>query len=109
GMGAEGIKKLVEDMDVVKEVDRVKEEVKRGEGEGGRGGMKRVEVLEGFGKSGKKGCWMMVDVVGVIGGELGGMVEVDGGGFGSCELKEVYGGVMKGKNGLKRLLDVGGA
>ncbi|WP_186365213.1 hypothetical protein [Bacillus altitudinis] len=49
-MGGEGIKKVVEDMDVVKEVDRVKEEVKRGEGEGGRGGMKGVEVLEGLGK-----------------------------------------------------------
>uniref|UniRef100_UPI0011A46A4C hypothetical protein n=1 Tax=Bacillus pumilus TaxID=1408 RepID=UPI0011A46A4C len=51
---------------------------------------------------------MIVDVLPVIGAELGGMVEVDGGGFGSCELKEVYGGVMKGKNGVKGLLDVGG-
>uniref|UniRef100_UPI00307E32A5 hypothetical protein n=1 Tax=Bacillus altitudinis TaxID=293387 RepID=UPI00307E32A5 len=51
---------------------------------------------------------MMVDVVAVIGGELGRMVEVDGGGFGSCELKEVYGGVINGKNGVKGLLDVGG-
>ncbi len=49
-MGVEGMNKVVQDMDVVKEVARVKEEVKMGEGEGGRGGIKGVEVVEGLGK-----------------------------------------------------------
>uniref|UniRef100_UPI001643DA02 hypothetical protein n=1 Tax=Staphylococcus hominis TaxID=1290 RepID=UPI001643DA02 len=31
-----------------------------------------------------------------------------GGRFGTSELNDLYGGVMKGNNGLKGLLDVGG-
>src|SRR5690606_16222586 len=52
GMGAEAIKKLLQDIDLDKEVDILKEELKTAQGQRRTRAIRRLEVLEAFRHSG---------------------------------------------------------
>ena len=53
-MGAEAIKKLLQDIDIEKEVDILKEELKTAQGQRRTRAIKRLEVLEAFRNSGNQ-------------------------------------------------------
>lgn len=107
GMGAEAVKKLLSDIDVVKEVEMIKEELKTAQGQRRNRAIKRLEVLEAFRNSGNQPDWMILDVLPVIPPELRPMVQLDGGRFATSDLNDLYRRVINRNNRLKRLLDLG--
>ncbi|MBO9131086.1 DNA-directed RNA polymerase subunit beta' [Bacillus sp. 165] len=106
-MGAEAIKKLLQDIDLDKEVDFLKEELKTAQGQRRTRAIKRLEVLEAFRNSGNNPDWMILDVLPVIPPELRPMVQLDGGRFATSDLNDLYRRVINRNNRLKRLLDLG--
>ncbi|MDQ0157007.1 DNA-directed RNA polymerase subunit beta' [Robertmurraya andreesenii] len=106
-MGAESIKKLLTDIDLDKEVDILKEELKTAQGQRRTRAIKRLEVLEAFRNSGNEPSWMILDVLPVIPPELRPMVQLDGGRFATSDLNDLYRRVINRNNRLKRLLDLG--
>lgn len=106
-MGAEAIKKLLQDIDLDKEVDFLKEELKTAQGQRRTRAIKRLEVLEAFRNSGNHPSWMILEVLPVIPPELRPMVQLDGGRFATSDLNDLYRRVINRNNRLKRLLDLG--
>ncbi len=106
-MGAEAIRKLLLDIDLEKEVDGLKEELKTSQGQRRTRAIKRLEVLEAFRNSGNEPSWMVLDVLPVIPPELRPMVQLDGGRFATSDLNDLYRRVINRNNRLKRLLDLG--
>ncbi|GED15898.1 DNA-directed RNA polymerase subunit beta' [Aneurinibacillus migulanus] len=106
-MGAEAIKRLLAEIDLDKEVDYLKEELKSAQGQRRNRVIKRLEVLEAFRNSGNNPDWMVLDVLPVIPPELRPMVQLDGGRFATSDLNDLYRRVINRNNRLKRLLDLG--
>lgn len=106
-MGAEAIRKLLQDIDLDKEVDQLKEELRSAQGQRRTRAIKRLEVLEAFRNSGNDPSWMVLDVLPVIPPELRPMVQLDGGRFATSDLNDLYRRVINRNNRLKRLLDLG--
>ena len=107
GMGAEAIKKLLRDIDLDKEVEELKEELKTAQGQRRTRAIRRLEVLEAFRHSGNNPEWMVLDVLPVIPPELRPMVQLEGGRFATSDLNDLYRRVINRNNRLKRLLDLG--
>lgn len=107
GMGAEAIKKLLQDLDVQKEIEMLKEELRTAQGQRRNRAIKRLEVVESFRNSGNNPDWMILDVLPVIPPELRPMVQLDGGRFATSDLNDLYRRVINRNNRLKRLLDLG--
>ena len=106
-MGAEAIRKLLADIDLLKEVNALKEELETAQGQRRTRAIKRLEVLEAFRNSGNEPSWMVLDVLPVIPPELRPMVQLDGGRFATSDLNDLYRRVINRNNRLKRLLDLG--
>lgn len=107
GMGAEAVKKLLQDIDIDKELEFLKEELRTAQGQRRNRAIKRLEVIEAFRNSGNKPDWMIMDVLPVIPPELRPMVQLDGGRFATSDLNDLYRRVINRNNRLKRLLDLG--
>ncbi|WP_042171464.1 DNA-directed RNA polymerase subunit beta' [Paenibacillus gorillae] len=107
GMGAEAVKKLLQDIDVEKELETLKEELRTAQGQRRNRAIKRLEVIEAFRNSGNEPEWMILDVLPVIPPELRPMVQLDGGRFATSDLNDLYRRVINRNNRLKRLLDLG--
>ena len=106
-MGAEAIKKLLTDINLDKDVEALKEELRTAQGQRRTRAIKRLEVLEAFRGSGNEPAWMILDVLPVIPPELRPMVQLDGGRFATSDLNDLYRRVINRNNRLKRLLDLG--
>ncbi len=106
-MGAEAIRKLLQDIDLEKEVKMLKEELLTAQGQRRTRAIKRLEVLEAFRNSGNNPDWMILDVLPIIPPELRPMVQLDGGRFATSDLNDLYRRVINRNNRLKRLLDLG--
>lgn len=107
GMGAEAIKKLLEEIDLEELVKELRQELKSSSGQRRVRAIRRLEVAEAFRKSGTRPEWMILEVVPVIPPELRPMVQLDGGRFATSDLNDLYRRVINRNNRLKRLLDLG--
>lgn len=107
GMGAEAVKKLLQDLNIDKELHSLKEELRTAQGQRRNRAIKRLEVIEAFRNSGNQPDWMILDVLPVIPPELRPMVQLDGGRFATSDLNDLYRRVINRNNRLKRLLDLG--
>lgn len=106
-MGAEAIKKLLEEIDTEKLTVELKKEVKEVSGQRRIRAIRRLEVVESFRKSLSRPEWMIMDVIPVIPPELRPMVQLDGGRFATSDLNDLYRRVINRNNRLKRLLELG--
>ena len=106
-MGAEAIKRLLAEIDLDKDVEALKEDLKTAQGQRRNRAIKRLEVLEAFRNSGNHPDWMVLDVLPVIPPELRPMVQLDGGRFATSDLNDLYRRVINRNNRLKRLLELG--
>ena len=106
-MGAEAIRKLLQDIDLDKEVTTLREELKTAQGQRRTRAIKRLEVMEAFRNSGNDTSWMVLDVLPIIPPEIRPMVQLDGGRFATSDLNDLYRRVINRNNRLKRLLDLG--
>ncbi|EGO64229.1 DNA-directed RNA polymerase subunit beta' [Acetonema longum] len=107
GMGAEVIKKLLEELELEKLSRELRQELKEVSGQRKIRAIRRLEVVEAFRKSGNDPAWMIMDAVPVIPPELRPMVQLDGGRFATSDLNDLYRRVINRNNRLKRLLDLG--
>ena len=109
GMGAEAIKKLLEDVDLEKEYEALKAELDLESTKGQKKSklLKRLEVIEAFRESGNRPEWMILDAIPVIPPDLRPMVQLDGGRFATSDLNDLYRRIINRNNRLKRLLELG--
>ena len=104
GIGAEGIRDMLRDIDLDEEIKKLRAEmIKKGE-KSDRRLRKRLEIFEDFKSSGNDPSWMILDVVPVIPPELRPMVQLDGGRFATSDLNDLYRRVINRNIRLRRLL-----
>ena len=106
GMGAEAIKKLLEEIDCEQLSHDLREELKSASGQKKAKIVKRLEVVEAFRQSGNKPSWMIIDILPVIPPEIRAMVQLDGGRFATSDLNDLYRRVINRNNRLKRLIQL---
>jgi DNA-directed RNA polymerase subunit beta' len=106
-MGAEAIKKLLEEIELEPMVKDLRSELRTATGQKKIRAVRRLEVSEAFRLSGNKPAWMVLEVIPVIPPDLRPMVQLDGGRFATSDLNDLYRRVINRNNRLKRLLDLG--
>ncbi len=107
GMGAEAIKKLLQNIDLEKLSEELKDELRTAIGQKRVRLLKRFEAVEAFRTSGNRPEWMILDVLPVIPPDIRPMVQLDGGRFATSDLNDLYRRVINRNNRLKRLIDLG--
>ena len=107
GMGAESIKTLLEEIDLEKEAEELKRDLKTSTGQKRARIIKRLEVVEAFRTSGNRPEWMIMTVIPVIPPDIRPMVQLDGGRFATSDLNDLYRRIINRNNRLKRLLELG--
>lgn len=107
GMGAESIKELLQRIDLEKDSEELKAELKNASGQKKARIIKRLEVVEAFRESGNKPEWMILDVIPVIPPDLRPMVQLDGGRFATSDLNDLYRRIINRNNRLARLMELG--
>ena len=107
GIGAEAIRKLLEELDVEKLVEKIKKELENASEQKKAKLVKRLDTAESFKISGNRPEWMIMNVVPVIPPDLRPMVQLDGGRFATSDLNDLYRRVINRNNRLKRLLELG--
>lgn len=106
-MGAESIKKLIENFDIEAEAESLRDTIKNGKGQKKLRALKRLKVVAAFQTNRNSPMGMVLDAVPVIPPELRPMVQLDGGRFATSDLNDLYRRVINRNNRLKRLIDLG--
>ncbi|MBV9369508.1 MAG: DNA-directed RNA polymerase subunit beta', partial [Frankiales bacterium] len=107
GMGAEALKKLLENFDLEAEAESLREQIRTGKGQKKARALKRLKVVSAFLNTRNSPMGMVLDCVPVIPPDLRPMVQLDGGRFATSDLNDLYRRVINRNNRLKRLLDLG--
>ena len=106
GMGAEAVKKLLQQIDVEELSVQLRAELKDASGQKKARIVKRLEVVDAFRVSGNKPEWMIIDVLPVLPADLRPMVPLDGGRYATSDLNDLYRRVINRNNRLKRLINL---
>ncbi|MBT5576075.1 MAG: DNA-directed RNA polymerase subunit beta' [Microbacteriaceae bacterium] len=106
-MGAEAIRRRLEDFDLAAESEKLRDEIANGKGQRKIRAIKRLKVVSAFLQTGASPASMVLEVVPVIPPELRPMVQLDGGRFATSDLNDLYRRVINRNNRLRRLLDLG--
>ena len=106
GMGAEAIKKLLQDIDIPTLRDELTAELETATGQKRVKLLKRLDVVDAFYHSGNKLEWMILDVIPVIPPDIRPMVQLDGGRFATSDLNDLYRRVINRNNRLRRLIEL---
>ncbi len=107
GMGAESIRRILEDMDIEDLTEELRilitdtgSEAKR------KKYIKRLKVAQAFLNSTARPAWMILEVIPVIPPDLRPLVPLDGGRFATSDLNDLYRRVINRNNRLKRLMEL---
>ena len=104
-MGAEGIRDLLEGIELDSEIERLRGDLTGSEVKVKKNS-KRLKVLEAFRKSGIKPQWMVLEVLPVLPPDLRPLVPLDGGRFATSDLNDLYRRVINRNSRLRRLLEL---
>ena len=104
-MGAEGIRDLLESIEIDSEIERLRGDLTGSEVKVKKNS-KRLKVLEAFKKSGIKPEWMVLEVLPVLPPDLRPLVPLDGGRFATSDLNDLYRRVINRNSRLRRLLEL---
>ena len=104
-MGAEGIKDLLEGLDLDDEINKLRNDLTGSEIKIKKNA-KRLKLMEAFKKSGIKPHWMVLDVLPVLPPDLRPLVPLDGGRFATSDLNDLYRRVINRNSRLRRLLEL---
>ncbi|SDO09080.1 DNA-directed RNA polymerase subunit beta' [Polaromonas sp. JS666] len=104
-MGAEGIKDLLEGLDLDVEIEKLRNDLTGSEIKIKKNA-KRLKLMEAFKKSGIKPGWMVLDVLPVLPPDLRPLVPLDGGRFATSDLNDLYRRVINRNSRLRRLLEL---
>src|ERR687886_499002 len=106
-IGAEAIRKILQDLDLEKTAIDIRQEIAVTTSElKPKKLMKRLKIIEAFQQSGNKPEWMILTVVPVIPPDLRPLVPLDGGRFATSDLNDLYRRVINRNNRLKRLIEL---
>jgi DNA-directed RNA polymerase subunit beta' len=107
GMGAEAVRELLADLDLVGVGDQLRLEMKEATSEAKRKKTsKRLKVINAFRQSGNRPEWMILETIPVLPPELRPLVPLDGGRFATSDLNDLYRRVINRNNRLKRLMEL---
>ncbi len=106
GMGAEAVKKIIEQLDMDDLAQKLHVEMRQTSGQRRKKAIKRLRLIEAFRKSGARPEWMILTTLPVIPPDLRPMVQLDGGRFATSDLNDLYRRVINRNNRLSRLLDL---
>ena len=106
GMGAETIKKLLEEINLEELSAQLREDLENATGQKRARILKRLEVVEALRISGNRPEWMILEALPVIPPDIRPMVQLDGGRFATSDLNDLYRRVINRNNRLKRLLEL---
>jgi DNA-directed RNA polymerase subunit beta' len=107
GIGAEAIRRVLEDTDSKKEVEKFKKQLDADEAPDRKKMLKRIKLLKGFLGIKLKLEWMLPTVIPVIPPDLRPMVALDGGRFATSDLNDLYRRIINRNNRLKKLIEIG--
>ncbi len=107
GMGAEAVRELLQNIDLEKTAEELKEIIDTSSSQKKVKAIKRLKVVDAFLKSDNKPEDMILTVIPVLPPDLRPMVQLDGGRFAASDLNDLYRRVINRNNRLKRLLDLG--
>ncbi|MDD5475647.1 MAG: DNA-directed RNA polymerase subunit beta', partial [Syntrophales bacterium] len=107
GMGAEAIRKLLEEVNLEELDNELRVELKTATSDTKRKKLtKRLKVVESLKASNNKPEWMILTVLPVIPPDLRPLVPLDGGRFATSDLNDLYRRVVNRNNRLRRLLEL---
>jgi len=106
GIGAESIRKLLEEVDIEETIKKTENKILRASGGTYKKLAKRLKVLKNLLKNGIRPEWMILKTVPVIPPDLRPMVQLDGGRFATSDLNDLYRRVINRNNRLKKLIDL---
>ncbi len=102
--GAAAIRKLLEKIDLEKEIDIMKQEIEKTQSDAERGRLiRRLRLFEGFYNSKMKPEWMILTVLPVIPPDLRPLVPLEGGRFATSDLNDLYRRIINRNNRLKHI------
>ena len=104
-MGAEGIKDLLQSIDIEGSIEKLRNDPTGSELKIKKN-TKRLKLLEAFKKSGIKPEWMVLEVLPVLPPDLRPLVPLDGGRFATSDLNDLYRRVINRNSRLRRLLEL---
>jgi DNA-directed RNA polymerase subunit beta' len=106
-MGAEAIRKLLGDLDLVQLSKDLREElIKTGSKQKAKDLINRLKIVESIRDSDNKPEWMVLDVIPVIPPDLRPLVLLDSGNFATSDLNDLYRRIINRNNRLKKLVDL---
>ncbi|MDR0739003.1 MAG: DNA-directed RNA polymerase subunit beta' [Oscillospiraceae bacterium] len=105
-MGAEAIRRLLQDVDLNELCKEISENLETATGQKRCRLVKRLDIAQSFRNSENKLEWMILDILPVIPPDLRPMVQLDGGRFATSDLNDLYRRVINRNNRLKRLMDL---
>ncbi|MEI8321089.1 MAG: DNA-directed RNA polymerase subunit beta' [Alphaproteobacteria bacterium] len=106
-IGAEALYVLLSTLDLPKEKEDLRTELKESSSEARRKKIvKRLKIVEAFLQSEARPEWMILKVLPVIPPELRPLVPLDGGRFATSDLNDLYRRVINRNNRLKRLIEL---
>ena len=106
GIGAEALKRLLEDLELVKIAEELREDINGSKGQKRAKLIKRLRVIDNFIATGARPEWMVLDAIPVIPPDLRPMVQLDGGRFATSDLNDLYRRVINRNNRLARLQEI---
>lgn len=106
-IGAEALRRILADLDLVLEIDRLQHDYEKNVSVAGRHRlMRRIKVLSGFLQSDLRPEWMIMTVLPVLPPDLRPLVPLEGGRFASSDLNELYRRVLNRNIRLQRLIEI---
>jgi len=106
GIGAEAIQRLLQDINLETEAEKLREEVANSKGQKRAKLIKRLRVIDNFVATGSQPDWMILSYIPVIPPDLRPMVQLDGGRFATSDLNDLYRRVINRNNRLARLQEI---
>ncbi|CCH65149.1 DNA-directed RNA polymerase gamma subunit [Richelia intracellularis HM01] len=106
GIGAEALLRLLADIELEQEAEKLREDITNAKGQKRAKIIKRLRVIDNFIATGSKPEWMVMNVIPVIPPDLRPMVQLDGGRFATSDLNDLYRRVINRNNRLARLQEI---
>ena len=107
GIGAEAIRRLLEEIDLEKEIEKIEKSLQDDKSSDKKRMLKRLKLFQGMKQSGIRPEWMLPTVIPVIPPDLRPMVQLDGGRFATSDLNDLYRRIINRNNRLKKLIEIG--
>ena len=105
-IGAEAIKKLLQQLDLESESKELRLLIPSAKDSDREKLIKRLRVIDQFLASGSEPYWMVLDIIPVLPPDLRPMVQLDGGRFATSDLNDLYRRVINRNNRLARLQEI---